>query len=516
MGSPARLTACVGILLGLLVAGAAAQTPPEAAAARRLESLRDRPGALYAFLRSMPKGGDLHNHLSGAVYAESYLRWALEDGLCLQEYVLMRPPCAPAPGGTHPALTDALASDPNLGNRLIDAWSTRNWTHSGRSGHDQFFVTFGRFAEVAGRRAADSLAEVSTRAAQENVSYLELLVTPDGGASRQLGRRLGWQDDLDALHAALLAYRPGPQDTPRSLDQELHNASERLDQMEAAARGQLRCDRPDADPGCAVGVRYLFQIARASAPEQVFAQMVAAFELARRDPRVVGLNLVQPEDSALALRDFDLHMRMLAYLRGIYPQARLSLHAGELAPGLVPPEALRSHIRDSLLVAGAERIGHGVDIWQEDDPEGLFRLLAQRGVLLEACLSSNDLILGVSGKHHPLRGYLSRGVPVALATDDAGVARSEHTREFQRAVEEQGLDYRQLKTLARNSLEYAFLEGASLWEDAANWRSVLVCQNAEPDGVPPPSCLAFLQGSARALAQWDLEARFAGFEAALH
>ncbi len=55
----------------------------EVATARRLSAIRNQPLLLEAFLREMPKGGDLHNHLSGAIYAESYIRWAAEDKLCL-------------------------------------------------------------------------------------------------------------------------------------------------------------------------------------------------------------------------------------------------------------------------------------------------------------------------------------------------------------------------------------------------------------------------------------------------
>ena len=53
------------------------------ATARYRERVREEPRALAIFLTEMPKGGDLHSHLSGAVYAESYLRWAADDGLCV-------------------------------------------------------------------------------------------------------------------------------------------------------------------------------------------------------------------------------------------------------------------------------------------------------------------------------------------------------------------------------------------------------------------------------------------------
>jgi hypothetical protein len=36
-----------------------------------------------AFLLKMPKGADLHNHLSGGIYAERYVQWAADKGLCV-------------------------------------------------------------------------------------------------------------------------------------------------------------------------------------------------------------------------------------------------------------------------------------------------------------------------------------------------------------------------------------------------------------------------------------------------
>jgi adenosine deaminase len=122
---------------------------------------------------------------------------------------------------------------------------------------------------------------------------------------------------------------------------------------------------------------------------------------------------------------------------------------------------MRSHIRDSVRTGHAERIGHGVDVMQETNPQALLRELASKRILIEVALSSNDLILGIRGKAHPLTTYLKYGVPVAIATDDPGVARSSHTLEFVKAVEEQDLDYPTIKRMVRNSLEYAFADQAT-------------------------------------------------------
>src|SRR5689334_15919647 len=47
------------------------------------ESIRKSPPKQLAFLLKMPKGADLHNHLSGSIYAEHYIEWAAQAGLCV-------------------------------------------------------------------------------------------------------------------------------------------------------------------------------------------------------------------------------------------------------------------------------------------------------------------------------------------------------------------------------------------------------------------------------------------------
>lgn len=453
-GCAACLLAAAGAAVTLR---ASIQTVPRAASAetvtaQRFAAIRGQPAQLLAFLREMPKGGDLHMHLSGAVYAESYLLWASEAGLCLVTVTLALgpPPCDTAEGRP---LASSASKDPAIYDQVIDAWSMRNWRdwNVARGGRDHFFASFARF-NLATSRVGDMLAEVTSRAAAEHVSYLELMLATDGGAAAMRGTAAGWDPDFRRTRDRLAA---------NGFSAVLAEARTRLDQMEARERDVLHCGTSAAGAGCAVTVRYISQVYRAGSPEQVFAQMLAGFELAGADPRVVSLNLVAPEDDPIAVRDFSLHMRMLDFLHARYPAVPITLHAGELVKGLVAPQALRSHIRQSVNAGHARRIGHGVDVMQESNPPALLRELAARRVLIEVALSSNDLILGIKGPAHPLATYLRYGVPVAIATDDPGVARSSHTQEFLKAVEDQGLDYLTIKRLVRNSLEYAFAEQAT-------------------------------------------------------
>ena len=431
----------------------AAGDAAEAATARKLAAIRSQPPALEAFLREMPKGGDLHNHLSGAIYAESYLRWAADDNVCVitATMTIAAAPCDAAAG--RPAAS-AVVADQTLFNLAIDAMSMRNWP-SNLNGHDHFFQAFGRFGLTSSTHIGDMLAEVTAHAAAEHVSYLELMLTPDGGAATQAGRAAGWP-----------AGTPGPAEFAQQRAKTMAagwsdvatQAKQRLDAAEARRRDVLKCGTAAADPGCLVTVRYIAQVARAGPPQEVFAQILAGLDLQATEPRVVGVNLVQPEDAPVAVRDFTLQMQMLDFLRPLYPNAHISLHAGELSDGMVPPDVLRFHIRQSVRTGHATRIGHGAAAMLEDDPFGLMRELASKKVLVEIALTSNDAILGVKGARHPLHTYLQYGVPVALATDDYGVARSSHTLEWLKAAQEQGLDYFTMKRMIRNSIDYAFAD----------------------------------------------------------
>src|SRR5262245_9897516 len=50
--------------------------------AARFEALRGNHTALRAFLSRMPKGADLHVHLSGAIYVEDFIAWGADKKLC--------------------------------------------------------------------------------------------------------------------------------------------------------------------------------------------------------------------------------------------------------------------------------------------------------------------------------------------------------------------------------------------------------------------------------------------------
>lgn len=479
---------------------------PEQRTARYLESIRRQPSLQLAFLREMPKGGDLHVHLSGALYAENLVDYAASDNLCVDRTtsILIAPPCDDSceKFTSKPAIRCAYG-DHVLYNSIVDAWSMRNWEPGEESGHDHFFATFDKFSLATHNHIGDALAEAASRAAEDHLQYLELMHTADSVQSGQLGAKLGWDDDFARMREKLLVG---------GLKEIVAATSKRLDDDESKMRSVLNCGTAQANPGCGVRIRYLYQVLRGLPREMVFAQILFGFELAQSDPRFVGLNLVMPEDWYVPMHDFELHMKMLDYLHSVYPKVQISLHAGELAMGLVPPEGLRFHIRESVERGHAERIGHGVDVMNEEHPLDLLREMAKRKILVEICLTSNDVILGVRGDAHPLPIYLRYAVPVALATDDEGVSRSDMTHEYLRAVQTYDfLSYKDLKRMARMSLEHSFLAGSSLW--VSDFRPMAACANDRAGaGKPSKACQKFLDANERAQVQWRLEEEFAKFE----
>lgn len=480
-------------------------TPAERATAAYLRDARNRPARLRAFFKDLPKGGDLHNHLSGAVTTEYLIKLAIDHDLCIDATMTaVAPPCG---SGTRPA-ADAR-TDSAFRQQIVRAWSMQDFP-ADRSGHDHFFDTFGKFSMATWYDRGKMLANVADTAVKQNQFYLETMVSPASDSAKKLADTVGYDADLAALHRKLLA---GGQ-----LDRVVDEGVKEADDSDVQFRQTAHCDTPRPAPACRLPVRWISQVSRGSSPARVFTQIAVGMRLAERDPRFVAVNLVQPEDGETSLRDYSLQMRMLKYLRGQYPGAHLTLHAGELAPGLVKPEDLTFHINEAVRVAGAERIGHGVDLVHEDDWRQLARTMARRHVAVEVPFSSNKQILGIAGDDHPFNAYRRYGVPIVLSTDDPGVSRIDISHEYQYAAETYSLSYTELKDLARASLEYAFRDGRSLWAAGSapsGYRPVSACRADRPgDGRPSARCAQYLAASPKAATEWRQEVAFASFERA--
>lgn len=507
------------LLVGCGDGGSGGATSAARRTAQEVERLRGDPQRLTELFRRMPKGADLHSHLTGAAATESLIDWGIADGLCLDAttFTAAAPPC----GAGQIPMRDA-ATDPDLYQLILEAWSMEGFAGTLLERHAHFFATFARFNAAAGAHITDIFVEQKREAARDHIAYLEIMSSFGSGAAIPIGL-----DHLPAgdtwtpeyLLAARAAIVADPRFAPALASGESFIA-ETFDAVDAA----LGCGTPAAEPACDVELRLQVTGNRAGPRAAVFAQFVFGFELAQRDDRFVAINLVSPEEDPNSLAFYDDEMLAAGTLRELYasnPHLRtvhVSLHAGELIPAVLPDtpegqEQLTFHIRHAVEIGRADRIGHGVDLAHEM-PATLLPVMRQRQVMVEINLTSNALLLGVEGQAHPLHRYLAHGVPVALSTDDEGVLRTDLTDQYVRAVTVQGLGYPTLKRMARNALEFSFAPGESVWRQRGRYRrTVAACADVTPGAEPPPAaCAAFLGANVRARLQWAMEGDLAAFE----
>jgi adenosine deaminase len=149
-----------------------------------LSGIRESQAELQYFFSQMPKGGDLHNHLTGSVYAETYFKIAIEAGMYLdtQTYKLYAADDAKKPASCirlEPDMADLHAVYVQW--QCIDHWSARNFQNYVQTlpPDEFFFGSFGIFgaADETAEYGITLLKELRARAALENVLYLEVMLT---------------------------------------------------------------------------------------------------------------------------------------------------------------------------------------------------------------------------------------------------------------------------------------------------------------------------------------------------
>lgn len=451
----------------------------------------------------LPKGGDIHTHLRGAVYAENWIDWAAEDGLCvdLQSMALRFREDATCEASEWVDAAD-VAGDNVIRKELINSMSMSSYIPtSGWSGHDQFFATFGKIA-VSPDRLGDQLAAVANRAGRQNILYLELMETLILPELFPLVESVEFTGDAAQDYQALMAGPFGGQvDTLAKQISEAHrSALAKKDRL-------LACGTDAAQPGCEVEIRFLHQVIREFSPQMVYAQIALGWVAMEQEPLVVGLNLVAPEDGYIALRDYSQHMRMIDHLYTSRGPQNVTLHAGELAMGLVAPKELRFHIREAIELGHAKRIGHGVALPYEDDLNSLIQTMKEQNTLVEVNLTSNDTILGIRGDAHPLKLLRLNEIPYTLSTDDEGVSRIDLTHEYRRFYNTYQVSYLELRAVSRNALTYSFLDGTSLWDIEA-CKPLLEADELLLSG----GCAEQVAASDKARLQWKLEEKLLQFE----
>ena len=415
---------------------------------------------LTMFFTQMPKGGDLHHHYSGAIYVEQYLDFLDRQGLCVnkQTYRIEQDKAVIAAERAKPAkerncLNSAeVYADDHTWRELVQRWSNKDFDNHGvlNPPPDRlFFQTFGYFGPVSNANFKEGLQELKKRAIAENVSYIETMFKMAPTIANPAFDARAWQLVNDDA----------------GLDTELRSAMEALDRDPAFAKSIADFTAKIDEAAAGIDderftMRYQTYVLRLLNPSQVFSAMVAAFKSASSGGKVVGVNIVGQESTMVSMRDYALHMKMFRFLKPFYPNVKVALHAGELALGEVPPEGLKFHIDQALTVAGADRIGHGIDLAHEANAPAILRTMREKDIPVEINLTSNAFISGIKGENHPVTLYRKYGVPYVISTDDAGVTRHTLSQEYVLFASRYKPDYAEMKKTSYNSIRYAFLPAA--------------------------------------------------------
>ncbi|MFT7246632.1 MAG: adenosine deaminase CECR1 [Candidatus Azotimanducaceae bacterium] len=193
-----------------------------------------------------------------------------------------------------------------------------------------------------------------------------------------------------------------------------------------------------------LGISWRFQQAILRFTPFAEENLKQAYEFVSSQKTWVAVNMVGREDD-----DKGHPARFLSTMRELrhnYSNVKLSIHAGEV-------DEPNSHVKDTLLL-GADRIGHGLNLIS--DPDTMLRM-RHGPYMVEINLVSNLLLEYVTDySEHPFPEYLRTGIPVALSTDDRGMWDSTMTDEFFVAVKEFNLSWEEIKLLGENSLKYSF------------------------------------------------------------
>jgi adenosine deaminase len=137
---------------------------------------------------------------------------------------------------------------------------------------------------------------------------------------------------------------------------------------------------------------------------------------------------------------------------GIFREAKqaglhITIHAGEWGPA--------ENVHDAILNLGAERVGHGVRVMED---ESVVTLAKEHGAVFEVCVTSNYQSGVVrSLPSHPLPRMLEAGLNVTVNTDDPSVSRITLSNEYQHVCEQLKVPISQLKQSVLRAAQASFL-----------------------------------------------------------
>jgi len=147
------------------------------------------------------------------------------------------------------------------------------------------------------------------------------------------------------------------------------------------------------------------------------AERVTDFAIENRDS-FVGLDLADNEVG------FDSKPFAPFFKRAREAGLGITVHSGEADV----PNSPR-YVREAIDHLGAQRIGHGVQIYRDDET---MEYVKSKGVVLELCPTSNWLTNAIPDRDkHPFRKLMEAGVLVTINSDDPGIFNIDLNNEYE-------------------------------------------------------------------------------------
>lgn len=401
---------------------------------------------LRSFVEEVPKT-DLHNHMTGSIPLNVYLNFAVKRKLFFDRETCLFHAEEGQNRITAEALRDVSTHSEDY-NKFRKAMIAHGCSKDSPDGHDQFFKTFTTIESLTKFMPLYKQIKFVVKHEQnQNVKYLELMIEllpskPLPNTFADCFARSG-DDKSEALN--LLS---------EWLESYVSEQIVKLDTCNAEVSSKLKIPSI-VDSTSPIVVKYLLEIMRDLQDHIFFAYTAAAMALIKAYPHTVGLNVVGPEDMPFAKNHFHTQMKILKFLHEKFGQPNISLHAGELNSVLSGSEKLH-HIRDSIFIGQAKRIGHGASLAHERVPEVL-ELMKEKNIAVEICLTSNKKILGIDLQKHAIKFYRQWKIPISLSPDDATVNCSSLNDEIMIGIEEYDLNYYDLKKMALDGIRHSFL-----------------------------------------------------------
>lgn len=495
----------------------AIQHAVELMAIQVFEICRRSPHLSKDYFKKFPLGADLHNHLCGAVLGEVWLRLAEKYKLFFCQinnaFIFSK-----TQDENYRPIQD-LINDPVLSRQFRNVTSMQGaQSKPACEGGQHFFDTFSSFESAAQCiPLKDQIEAAIMSALNANTEYLELMVDViDFKDHPPLPEE--YFDKFDSLYgenkySELLDILKPWADRYCTEIKAKFDAIEKVDSQDLIEKG-FSSSKNLTDINNPLVVQFLADVSRLYDPPRFYAAINAVIQLCQSDSRFLGFTIAGPEHDYNAIKYFPTQMAIIRLLCGIHNFTNFTLHAGELVAMLTDEGTMQNRIKDSL-ATGAKRLGHCACL--SDSADWLTKLIPEmkaKDCLVEVCFSSNEAILGLTEKKHPVVLLQQHEIAWAAGSDDGGVTRSPLWNEYLKLAQAYPhFTYQDFKRMAYNSISYSFLPGDSIYESRKTYELKPLFTNLKAIGWKrTPEQREFLSKHPKAKMEARLVREFVAFE----